>query len=107
MYICSLVRRKLINKKISTLCAENGSSTCKASFEEMFWMFVYKTVLDICMTLLDISIQYFWYFFGIESIICMTRLNIILRFEKCSLNVHSRLRFSIKKSNLLYSCRCI
>ena len=27
----------------------------------------------------------------------MTGLDIILRFEKCSLNVHSRLRFSIKK----------
>ena len=68
MYICSLARRKLINKKRLTLCVENGSSTCKASFEEMLWMFVYKTVLDICMTVLDISIQYFWYFFVIESI---------------------------------------
>ena len=27
----------------------------------------------------------------------MTGLDIILRFEKCSLNVHSRLHFSIKK----------
>ena len=63
MYISSLARRKLINKKRSTLCAENGSSTCKASFEEMLWMFVYKAVLDICMTVLNISIQYFWYFF--------------------------------------------
>ena len=68
MYICSLARRKLINKKRSTLCTENGSSTCKASFEEMLWISVYKTVLDICMTVLDISIQYFWYFFEIESI---------------------------------------
>ena len=68
MYICRLVKRKLINKKRSTLCAENGSSTCKASFEEMLWTFVYKTVLDICMTVLNISILYFWYFFGIESI---------------------------------------
>ena len=49
MYICSLTRRKLLNKKRSTLCAENGSSTCKASFEEMLWMFVYKTVLDVCL----------------------------------------------------------
>ena len=57
MYICSLARRKLINNKRSTLCVENGSSTCKASFEEMLWMFVYKTVLDICMTVLNISIQ--------------------------------------------------
>ena len=56
MYIYSLARRKLINKKRSTLCVENGSSTCKASFEEMLWMFVYKIVMDI-------SIQYFWYFF--------------------------------------------
>ena len=70
MYICSLARRKLINKKRSTLCVENGSSTCKASFEEMLLMFVYKTILDICMTVLVISIQYFWYFFGIE-IICL------------------------------------
>ena len=54
MYICNLARRKLINKKGSTLCAENGSSTCKASFKEMLWIFVYKTVLDICMTVLDI-----------------------------------------------------
>ena len=67
MYICSLVRRKLINKKRSTVCVENGSSTCKASFEEMLWMFVYKTVLDI-------SIQYFWYFFGIESICLYDRI---------------------------------
>ena len=63
MYLCSLTRRKLTNKNRLTLCAKNGSSTCKASFEEMLWMFVYKTVLDICMTILDISIQYFWYFF--------------------------------------------
>ena len=74
MYICSLARRKLINKKISTLCMENRSSTCKASFEEMLWMFVYKIVLDICMTVLDISIQYFWYFFGIESICLYDRI---------------------------------
>ena len=67
MYICSLAKRKLINKKRSTLCTENGSSTCKASFEEMLWMFVYKTVLDI-------SIQYFWYFFGIESICLYDRI---------------------------------
>ena len=50
------------------------ASTCKASFEEMLWMFVYKTVLDICMTVLDISIQYFWYFFGIESICLYDRI---------------------------------
>ena len=74
MYICSLARRKLINKKRSTLCAENGSSTCKASFEEMLWMFVYKAVLDICMTVLNISIQYFWYFFGIESIFLFDKI---------------------------------
>ena len=49
------------------------------------------------MIVLDISIQYFWYFFGTESICCMTGLDIILRFEKCSLSVHNRLRFSIKK----------
>ena len=67
MHICSLAKRKLINKKRSTLCAENGSSSCKASFEEMLWMFVYKTVLDI-------SIQYFWYFFGIESICLYDRI---------------------------------
>ena len=42
--------KKTYKQKRSTLCAENGSSTCKASFEEMLWMFVYKTVLDICMT---------------------------------------------------------
>ena len=60
MNICSLARRKLINKKKSILCTENGSSTCKVSFEEMLWMFVYKTVLDIYMIVLDISIQYFW-----------------------------------------------
>ena len=48
MYICSLARIKLINKKRSTLCMENGSSTCKASFEEcygclfikQYWIFV-------------------------------------------------------------------
>ena len=98
MYICSLMRRKLINKKRLTLCAKNGSSTCKASFEEMLRMFIYKTVLDICMTVLDISIPYFFVIFlELKVYVCMTGLYIILRFEKCSLNVHNRLRFSIKK----------
>ena len=37
------------------------------------------------------------FFFELKVYVCVTGLDIILRFEKCSLNVHNRLRFSIKK----------
>ena len=66
--------KKTYKQEEIDIMAENESSTCKASFEEMLWMFVYKTVLEICMTVLDISIQYFWYFFGIESICLYDRI---------------------------------
>ena len=39
----------------------------------------------------------FGIFLELKVYVCMTALDIILRFEKCTLNVHSRLRFSIKK----------
>ena len=72
----------------------------------MYWIFqfnIFGIFLELkvyaCMTLLDISIQYFcFFFFELKVYACMTGLDIILRFEKCSLNVHNRLRFSIKKN---------
>ena len=39
----------------------------------------------------------FGIFLELKVYVCMTGLDTILRFEKCSLNVHRRLRFSIKK----------